>query len=165
MGYSTNFVGKFDLDKQLSLDDFRYLQKFSAKDHRNEDYIPKEYGAFYCQWTPTEDGKGLEWDGGEKFTGYVGWLQYLIEKFFRPKGYVLSGQVTYQGEEVGDCGVIRIIGGGQVMQSQYVPQDSAIEDIVRKGLETCKDDEYKAYFYLKEIAKKMGIEATHKENA
>lgn len=62
----------------------------------------------YNQWEPTEDGWGLQWSGGEKFYGYVEWLEWLIKYFFKPKGIILSGTLIYQGEEIGDVGQIKV---------------------------------------------------------
>lgn len=104
MGYSTTFTNRFMFNKKLPLDDYLWLVEFNEKDHRNEPYCP-DYG-FYCQWVPSKDGMGLEWDEGEKFYGYIEWLKYLITKFFEPKGYILNGEVAWEGEEQGDLGVI-----------------------------------------------------------
>lgn len=60
----------------------------------------------WCQWIPDEGGSTLAWDEGEKFYEYVPWLRYLIEHFLRPWGYVLNGEVTWQGEEADDRGKI-----------------------------------------------------------
>ena len=59
----------------------------------------------WCQWIINDDEE-LVWDGGEKFYNYVEWLEYLIEHFFAPSGYVLSGEVKYQGEDYNDFGKI-----------------------------------------------------------
>jgi hypothetical protein len=48
------------------------------------------------------------WDGCEKFFMYVEWLEYLIEHFLRPWGYVLSGEVAWFGEDFDDCGDIMV---------------------------------------------------------
>lgn len=58
--------------------------------------------------TPSDDGTAIEWDEGEKFYDYVGWIQYLIKHFFGPWGYVLNGSVTWEGESKGDMGRIII---------------------------------------------------------
>ncbi len=50
---------------------------------------------YYCQWRPSDDGMGIEWDGVEKFYNYVEWLEYLIAHFLRPWGYTLSGSVEW----------------------------------------------------------------------
>ena len=60
----------------------------------------------WCQWVPTEDGQGIEWDGNEKFYSYVEWLTYLIDKILAPRGYVLDGEVAWQGEDSDDRGKI-----------------------------------------------------------
>ncbi len=51
--------------------------------------------SYYCQWMPTEDGTGIEWDGVEKFRHYSEWLDYLISHFLKPWGYVLNGSVQW----------------------------------------------------------------------
>ncbi len=61
------------------------------------------------QWIPTPDGKGIEWDGGEKFYCYVRWLEYIINHFLIRWGYVLNGKVEFQGEEDEDSGHISVI--------------------------------------------------------
>lgn len=67
---------------------------------------PAGQPGLWCQWTPTEDGEAIVWDGGEKFYDYVEWLQYLIAHFLKPWGYVLNGKVEWEGEERSDFGVI-----------------------------------------------------------
>ena len=62
----------------------------------------------WCQWVITDDGKYLEWDGGEKFYEYVDWLVYMIGNFFAPLGYKLNGEVTFDGEDYDDIGVIYV---------------------------------------------------------
>ncbi|MEG3844580.1 hypothetical protein QT986_30660, partial [Microcoleus sp. herbarium14] len=37
---------------------------------------------------------------------YVEWLQYLIDNFLKPWGYVLRGEVNWQGEREEDAGMI-----------------------------------------------------------
>jgi hypothetical protein len=153
MGYTTDFDGKFNLDKPLSPEHRAYLEKFARtrRMQRNAEKAAQlpdplreaaglpigEQGAFFvgatdfmgqdttsdvtdgnqsptgqpglwCQWTPTEDGTAIEWDGGEKFYDYVEWIQYLIIHFLAPWGYVLNGTVNWEGESRGDLGRIVI---------------------------------------------------------
>jgi len=63
----------------------------------------------WCQWIPTEDRTGIEWDGGEKFYDYVKWLRYIIEHFLARWDYVLNGSVTWEGEISGDTGTILVV--------------------------------------------------------
>ena len=59
----------------------------------------------WCQWI-INDNNQLVWDGGEKFYSYVEWLEYLIKHFFAPSGYVLNGEVDFEGEDSDDFGAI-----------------------------------------------------------
>lgn len=129
------FNQKLRLNKQLSVDDKNFLTKLSEtrrmarniegygvegeffvdgegmmgqdRDNTIIDYNrpPSTQPGLWCQWTPTEDGWGLEWDGGEKFYHYVEWLEYIIN-WLKPRGYVLNGTVDWQGEDSEDRGTI-----------------------------------------------------------
>ena len=74
----------------------------------NYNVPPKTQPGLWCQWIPTEDGCAIEWSGGEKFYCYVEWIEYLIAKILRPRGYVLNGTVEWQGEDRYDMGAIVI---------------------------------------------------------
>jgi hypothetical protein len=67
---------------------------------------PKTQPGLWCQWIPNEDGTEIVWDGGEKFYNYVKWLEYIIKNFLEPEGYVLNGEVYFQGEDYNDNGFI-----------------------------------------------------------
>jgi len=69
---------------------------------------PSTQPGLWCQWTPTLDGKGLEWDGGEKFYHYIDWIEYIIKKILEPRGYSLTGDVEWRGEDWSDTGTISI---------------------------------------------------------
>jgi len=138
MGYNTDFDGCFKLDRTLDLGTRKLLEglnrtrrmkrlvdiKYGVEgefyvqdDHEgvvNPNEPPSTQPGLWCQWAPfeyEEDGvltAGLEWDGGEKFYDYVEWLQYLLDKVLIPKGYELSGEVRYRGEDPNDIGVISV---------------------------------------------------------
>jgi hypothetical protein len=139
MGYTTDFSGRFELNKKLDDKTFEFLKKF-AETRRMKRKLPSEYGidgefyvdgggfggqdrddnivdynqpprtqpGLWCQWVPSEDGMGIEWDGGEKFYEYVNWIKYIIKNFLAPKGYTLNGEVHWEGEDSDDFGVIKI---------------------------------------------------------
>lgn len=67
---------------------------------------PRGQPGLWCQWVPTEDGKGIEWDEGEKFYDYEEWLEYIIGHFLEPWGYTVTGEVEWSGDEQGDVGVL-----------------------------------------------------------
>lgn len=104
MGYTTRFTGRFELAGAFTVDQVVALEDFAETDHRNEEGAPDAY----CQWIPSKDGRGLEWDGGEKFYAYVEWLVFLIDRFIKPWGHFLNGRVEWQGEDGKDQGVIHV---------------------------------------------------------
>ena len=83
---------------------------------------PSGQPGLWCQWVVSDDGATLEWDGGEKFYHYVEWLEYLIKHFIAPWGSVVAGEVTWQGEDSNDRGVIHARGNAV----------QAIEDEIRR---------------------------------
>lgn len=134
MGYSTDFLGGFSINKPLSPKMKEFLTKFSES-RRMKRTQTKEFGiegeffvdggdntsgsdvidhnnsastqpGLYCQWIPNEDGTIIIWDSNEKFYYYNEWLVYLIHKILAPNGYILNGEVVWQGQETGDVGTI-----------------------------------------------------------
>lgn len=69
---------------------------------------PSRQPGLWCQWTIGDNKKWLIWDGGEKFYCYTEWLSYLIDNIFKPCGYVLNGEVTWQGEDESDFGILGV---------------------------------------------------------
>lgn len=131
MGYTTEFEGRFDLNKKLDDDTFDFLAKLSDTRRMKRSFKEESYGiegefyveddeenvtdpntppstqpSLWCDWAPTVDGKGIEWNQAEKFYNYVEWLKYLIERVLKEKGYILNGTVKYQGEDEEDKGFI-----------------------------------------------------------
>jgi hypothetical protein len=83
---------------------------------------PKDQPGLWCQWEPNRnDPTVIEWDGTEKFYDYTEWLKYLIDNFLKRWEYKLNGEVTWQGENSGDMGIIRVddnvieVGEGEVV--------------------------------------------------
>lgn len=74
----------------------------------NYNMPPSTQPSLWCQWTPTEDRLGIHWDGNEKFYDYVPWIIYIIDKILAPRGYSLTGDVVWVGEDRDDMGKIEI---------------------------------------------------------
>jgi hypothetical protein len=151
IGYSTDFNGRFDLDKPLTPAHKAYLVAFAttrrmARNATLAANLPDAIriaaglwigpdGAYFvgnaddgnfgqnvdksvidsnssgrsmpglwCQWVPTQDGCGIEWDGNEKFYEYQEWLSYIITHFLAPWGYTLNGTIVWEGEDSSDKG-------------------------------------------------------------
>jgi hypothetical protein len=78
----------------------------SGNDVIDNNRPPSDQPSLWCLWVPTNDNMGLMWNGGEKFHDYIEWLEYLIDNFLKPWGYVLNGEVKWFGEGRGDAGII-----------------------------------------------------------
>lgn len=70
---------------------------------------PGNQPSLWCKWRVNDRGDRLEHTGGEKFDGYVEWLEYLVEHFFSPWGIKINGLVRYEGDALADAGTIEII--------------------------------------------------------
>jgi hypothetical protein len=154
VGYTTDFVGEFDITPALDDNHVAYLRQFANTRRMKRDPVkasdladpvrlsvglpvgddggyfvggqgicgqdfdnsildyngpPAGQPGLWCQWIPGEDDQSLVWDQSEKFYAYVEWLRYLIQHFFQPWGYSLSGDVEWQGEDSDDKGIIQIV--------------------------------------------------------
>jgi hypothetical protein len=94
----------------------------------------------WCDWEITEDGKALTWNGNEKFYDYEEWLRYLIDNFFTPLGYVLNGDVRWQGEDYDDFGTISVVDnevymeeGIRISSMNDMSDDILIEELEKRG--------------------------------
>src|SRR5262245_48577210 len=106
MGYTTEFTGSVTVVPPLNEHEVAYLRRFAESrrmlrgngpyytgtGYAGQDQEPDiiEYGepaegqpGLWCQWTPTDDGAGIEWDGEEKFYSAEHWMPYLIDTFLR----------------------------------------------------------------------------------
>jgi len=129
MGYTTDFNGSFELNKPLTVTHMNTLKAFANKPHSGSE--DETFPSIWCQWVPSSDGKSIEWDGNEKFYEYTDWLAHLIEKFLEPWGYVLNGEVTWQGESPDDIGMLVVENNvvseraGTVVYKEDEPEDDA----------------------------------------
>jgi hypothetical protein len=140
MGYTTEFSGTVSVVPPLNAAEVAYLRRFSgtrrmgrtkgpyyvdaggfAGQDRGEDIHdynspPAGQPGLWCHWVPTDDGSGIEWDGGAKFYHAEAWMQYVIDHFLRPAAtastnvidggqfsdftfdHVLNGAIDAQGE-------------------------------------------------------------------
>ena len=97
---------KFGVEGEFYVDGGGYAGQDRESNIIDYNLPPKTQPGLWCQWIPNEDGTEIVWDGGEKFYKYVEWLEYIIKNFLEPEGYVLNGEVYFQGEDYNDNGVI-----------------------------------------------------------
>lgn len=138
MGYTTEFTGSLTLNKKLTEEDSKFLKDLNATrrmkrnlkgfgvdgeffvgdltncgQNETPDVVdcnspPSTQPSLWCQWVPTEDDMGLQWDKGEKAYNMEEWIVYLINRYLEPRGYVVSGLIEAQGEESGDIWAIKV---------------------------------------------------------
>lgn len=138
MGYTTEFRGRLALNKKLTDADRDFLlalnetrrmkRKLKGYGIEGEFYVgnrnnfgqehtpdvvdynepPKTQPGLWCKWKPTDDGLGIEWDGREKAYDMPEWLVYLLNRYLVPRGYLLNGVISAQGEEFGDIWSLRV---------------------------------------------------------
>lgn len=133
MGYTTEFEGHFTIDRPVDEDTYKLLRGISETRRMRRDVGPEyeDEGEFYIDGTGSrgqgrddniidynmppatqpslliqEDRQTIAWDGIENFYEYVEWLEYLINWILYPEGYVVNGEVRWQGEEHDDRGTI-----------------------------------------------------------
>lgn len=107
-GECTNIMGTYGTEGEFFVPDSGNYGQEDDGSVIEYNYPPKTQPGLWCQWTPTEGGQELIWDGGEKFYDYIEWLEYLIKSFFIPWGVKLNGVVRWQGEEFSDRGQITV---------------------------------------------------------
>ena len=138
MGYSTDFSGKFTVNKPVDEETAKLLKGLATtrRMKRNlsgygvegeffvgdtEDFgqratpdvidsnsPPSTQPSLWCQWLLQKDNQTIKWDEGEKFYGYIDWIKYLIDKILKPRGYFVSGEVEWFGDDREDLGKIII---------------------------------------------------------
>ena len=115
----TDFYGNFVLNRPLTPEHRMVLEEFAEEEHDRvgADGMPP---TTYCQWRPTENGTGLEWDGIEKFYYYGEWLEYLVSHFLKSWGYTLNGTVRYDGWTEGVTGTIQVTDNEVVVTREEV---------------------------------------------
>lgn len=136
MGYTTTFNGQVAVEPPLNPAEIAYLAHFAdSRRHQRPDgpYNTRNYGwgelaedaynrphdgqpGLWCQWIPTADGTGIEWDGNEKFYQATAWMRYVIDHFLKPGAHAqgqpgfeaftfdhtVTGLIKAQGDEPGD---------------------------------------------------------------
>ena len=66
---------------------------------------PYTQPGLWCDWQIV-DNTHIIWDGAEKFYNYVEWMEYIINNFLAPNGYVANGSIEWHGEDMDDIGTI-----------------------------------------------------------
>ncbi len=113
MGYTTDFTGSVSVQPPLTAAEADYLRRFAEsrrftridgpyalhedgfRGPRIIDYNrpPEGQPSLWCDFAPTGDGTGIEWNGAEKFHDAEIWMQYLIDTFLK-SGAAVQGELA-----------------------------------------------------------------------
>ncbi len=109
MGYSTRYLGRFDIEPPLNAGEVEWLRAYARTRRREgEDpyAVPMNPGAveqphgtervLTCEWAPCPEGCCLEWQGGERSNSPRAAVRYLIDHFLRPGAHAsLDGRADF----------------------------------------------------------------------
>ncbi|RLA20260.1 MAG: hypothetical protein DRQ56_03600 [Gammaproteobacteria bacterium] len=72
---------------------------------------PQTQPGLWAEWSLRDSTEQILWLGDEAVKAYHAreWLEYLIEHFFAPWGYLLNGTVTWIGEDEDDRGKWEVV--------------------------------------------------------
>jgi hypothetical protein len=108
MGYSVYYNGEIDISPELSDEHATLLDEALTKSTPALLGITAEdvQGLYHgCDWQLAGSRLTVE---GESRGEQDEWLRLLIVRFFHPNGYTLSGEVSWEGDQSGDTGVIHL---------------------------------------------------------
>lgn len=69
---------------------------------------PPSQPSLWLNWIYDPKTNSIIWNEGEKFYEYVAWMEYLIEKIIKPRGYQANGEIYWRGESFYDVGRIGV---------------------------------------------------------
>jgi hypothetical protein len=115
MGYDVYYNGEIAVTPPLTESDAAVLRAatrlerteetrafFAAVAASSEPDLPHHAGLLEV----SEDREYILTEEDESRHGFRMWLRLLITHYLAPRGYVLNGEVTWEGEERDDCGTI-----------------------------------------------------------
>jgi hypothetical protein len=110
MGYSVYYTGEIAISPELDADHAALLDD-ALRTHALERLgITADDARDLCCGCDWAYGDGCLSIEGESRDGQEGWLRLLVARFFQPNGYTLSGEVSWDGDQSGDTGVIYVEG-------------------------------------------------------
>ncbi len=92
------FNGKYGVEGEYFINGTGFMGQGDDESVLDHNTPPSTQPGLWCQWIITEDGKYIEWDGGEKFYESVEWMEYIIENFIGAE-YSCNGKIEAQGED------------------------------------------------------------------
>jgi hypothetical protein len=113
MGYSVYYSGEVEITPSLTEDDARTIRAFVNLEQTDETRplfaaiaasSEPDLPGYASLLTVSEERDAILPEEGESRHGLRLWLKLLIEHFLDPRGYVLNGEVEWDGEDIEDRG-------------------------------------------------------------
>lgn len=103
MGYHTEFLGSLKFTKRMTPQQLSHLKNILRHDCREHPEWNAP-GLTYIDLALLPDNSGMQWDGSEKTYNMPELVNVVITQMRRKfLDFELSGVMTAQGSEVGDC--------------------------------------------------------------
>lgn len=103
MGYHTEFSGSLKFIKRLTTQQLSHLKNFLRQDCREHPEWNAP-GLTYIDLALLPDNSGMQWDGSEKTYNMPDLVNVVITQMrMKFPDFGLSGVMTAQGSDVGDC--------------------------------------------------------------
>lgn len=110
---------KYGVEGEFYVDGKGFMGQDEEPNIVNYNKPPSTQPSLWCQWTPSEDGTAIVWDQGEKFYNYIEWVIYICNKILTPRGYSITGNVKWRGEDFNDTGTIHAIDNLILVNEEY----------------------------------------------
>jgi hypothetical protein len=102
MGYLTDFSGEFEFDKKIDGQTCQLINDINDNGFLSKTDKPS---GSYSLWET--DGVSLYADSGKAYD-FDRWIELIVNKIVKPRGYILNGEVEWIGEDPDDRGKITI---------------------------------------------------------
>jgi len=146
MGYNIDWECDLTITPALNKAEIEFLNTFFENDHRHtdecytqdgtDDVDVPSYPGVWCNLAILEGGVGFQWNGEEKTYALLDWVIWVTDQYLSEnsplKGlpqfegftfnHIVSGSMTWSGEDLDDSGIVYIKDGAEV----YYPQAALI---------------------------------------
>ncbi len=126
MGYHTEFRGSLRFNTELTEIQLSFIKQILREDYRDH----PEWDAMdltYIDLALLPDNSGIQWDGSEKTCLMPELVNVVITQMRREfPGFGLSGMISAQGAEIGDCWELYISDDGFAKKRKLVATEEII---------------------------------------
>lgn len=141
MGYTTEFVGAIKLSRKLTMAEAKELLEIAEGGSEKSESVTGIDA--YFQWVPANTLEHIVWDGEEKFYKYAEQLDWLC-KWLAARHISANGSLDWQGEEVGDTGILDVVNNQVMVKPKAKPRRDTPSPLTLDGLRALALDQVTA---------------------